>query len=299
MTMLRLFISSPGDVGREREVAYRVIERVEAWFGGRVTLEGYFWEHEPMRATRGDFQENIPEPANFDLVVCILWSRLGSRLHPGIHQRSDGSPYASGTEYEFENARESFKRSGRPDLLVYRRTEMPLFPAEPRKEMEARIRQWEALKTFCERWFRDDRENTFSAAFNPYKDSGDFERAFEEHLKRLVKERLTQSGGHADAAPRRERWWQGSPYRGLQVFEFEHEPIFFGRTKARDEVLGALRARWVEEKCPFVLIFGASGSGKSSLLRAGVLPWLVRPGVIEGVGSGAWLCCVLPTTLAI
>jgi len=284
VTTLRIFISSPGDVGREREVAYRVIKRVEARFGERVKLEGYFWEHEPMRTTRGDFQENIPEPANFDLVVCILWSRLGSRLHPRILQRPDGSPYASGTEYEFESATESFKRSGRPDLLVYRRTEMPLFPAEPREEMDVRIKQWEALKAFCERWFRDDKENTFTAAFNAYKDSGDFERAFEEHLKHLLEERLTQSGRRTDLAPRRERWWQGSPYRGLQVFEFEHEPIFFGRTKARDEVLGALRARWLEEKCPFLMIFGASGSGKSSLLRAGVLPWLVRPGVIEGVG---------------
>jgi hypothetical protein len=261
-----------------------VVERVEGRFGERVKLQGYFWEHEPMRATRGDFQENIPEPANFDIVVCILWSRLGSRLHPGIHQRADGSPYASGTEYEFENAMESFKRSRRPELLIYRRSEMPLFPAEPREEMEARMRQWEALKAFCERWFRDGTENTFTTAFNTYKDSGDFERAIEEHLKQLVEERLTQNGAGAETAPRRERWWPGSPYRGLQVFEFEHEPIFFGRTKARDEVLGALRARWVEEKCPFVLIFGSSGSGKSSLLRAGVLPWLVRPGVIEGVG---------------
>ena len=189
-----------------------------------------------------------------------------------------------GRSDEFENAMESFKRSGRPELLVYRRTEMPLFPAEPPEEMEARMRQWQALKSFCERWFRDSTENTFTTAFNTYKDSGDFERAFEEHLKHLVEERLTQDGAAAEAVPRRERWWQGSPYRGLQVFEFEHEPIFFGRTKARDEVLGALRARSIEEKCPFVLIFGASGSGKSSLLRAGVLPWLVRPGVIEGVG---------------
>jgi hypothetical protein len=280
----RIFISSPGDVGREREVAYRVIERVEAWFGGRVKLEGYFWEHEPMRTTRGDFQGQIPQSSSFDLVVCILWSRLGSRLHPGNHQRPDGSPYASGTEYEFESAIEAFQRIGRPDLLVYRRIETPLFPPEPREEMEARLRQWEALKAFCERWFRDEREKTFTAAFNAYKDSGDFERTFEEHLKRLVEERLTKSGGDQGPVPLRERWWQGSPYRGLQVFEFEHEPIFFGRTKARDEVLGALRARWVEEKCPFVMIFGASGGGKSSLLRAGVLPWLVRPGLIEGVG---------------
>src|SRR5262249_30069855 len=32
----------------------------------------------------------------------------------------------------------------------------------------------------------------------------------------------------------------------------------------------------------FVLVLGASGSGKSSLARAGVLPMLVQPGVIEG-----------------
>jgi serine/threonine protein kinase/tetratricopeptide (TPR) repeat protein len=74
-----------------------------------------------------------------------------------------------------------------------------------------------------------------------------------------------------------------SPYRGLQVFDVEDESIFFGRTKERDEILGTLQARSTEENKPFVLIFGASGSGKSSLLRAGVMPWLCRSGVIDGV----------------
>jgi hypothetical protein len=69
----------------------------------------------------------------------------------------------------------------------------------------------------CERWFRDNREQTFTAAFNAYKDSGDFERAFEEHFKRLVEERLTQNGVRADAAPRRERWRQGSPANVCRV----------------------------------------------------------------------------------
>lgn len=289
----RIFISSPGDVGREREVACKVIERVDAWFSGRMKIEGYFWEHEPMRATRGDFQQQIPEPSSFDLVVCILWSRLGSRLHPGMHMRADGSNYASGTEYEFESAVEAFQKNGSPDLLIYRRSEIPLFPPEPRSEMEARLGQWEALKNFCERWFRDEREGTFTAAFNTYKDSGEFERAFEEHLKRLVENHFTESSPvhPAIGQSQRQKWWQGSPYQGLRTFELEHEPVFFGRTRARDEVIGALRSRWVEEKCPFVLIFGASGSGKSSLMRAGVLSWLVRPGVIEGIGL--WRVAIL------
>ena len=86
------------------------------------------------------------------------------------------------------------------------------------------------------------------------------------------------------ARPIRSKPWTGeSPYRGLQVFNLDDEAVFFGRTKERDEILGTLQTRSTEENRPFVLIFGASGSGKSSLLRAGVMPWLCRPGVIERV----------------
>ncbi len=283
MKIFRIFISSPGDVGREREVARKVIKRVETSFGKRLKLDGYFWEHEPMYTTRGDFQEQIPLASTFDLVICILWSRLGSRLHPEIHQKPNGEPYASGTEYEFESATLAYQASGSPDLLVYRRTEMPLFPPEPRELMEERMQQWKSLKIFCDKWFRDAKAGAFTTAFNPYQDSSAFECVFEEHLRDLVEKQLLASGERQELPQQRERWWYGSPYRGLMAFDFEHEPVFFGRTRARDEVLGALRAHWVEEKCPFVLIFGASGSGKSSLMRAGLLPWMVQPGVVEGV----------------
>ena len=110
---------------------------------------------------------------------------------------------------------------------------------------------------------------------------------------REVQKALASDGNLASRTPwsaaslarpiRSEPWSGDSPYRGLQVFDVENEAIFFGRTKERDEILGTLQARSTEENKPFVLIFGASGSGKSSLLRAGVMPWLSRPGVIEGV----------------
>src|SRR5690606_26187003 len=74
----------------------------------------------------------------------------------------------------------------------------------------------------------------------------------------------------------------GSPFRGLHAFEFEHAAVFFGRTKAVSDILQALREQAADGRA-FVLVLGMSGGGKSSVIRAGVLPMLMQPGVIEGV----------------
>ena len=59
-----------------------------------------------------------------------------------------------------------------------------------------------------------------------------------------------------------------SPYPGLRPFEAEEWSIFFGREQMIDEVIERLADHRL------VLIHGSSGSGKSSLVRAGVLPRL-------------------------
>ena len=59
--------------------------------------------------------------------------------------------------------------------------------------------------------------------------------------------------------------------------------MFFGRTRAVSDILQALRQQATDGRS-FVLILGMSGGGKSSVVRAGVLPMLTRPGVIEGIG---------------
>jgi energy-coupling factor transporter ATP-binding protein EcfA2 len=58
------------------------------------------------------------------------------------------------------------------------------------------------------------------------------------------------------------------PYPGLRPFEDTEWMIFFGREKMMEDVIERLARQ------PFVFIHGASGSGKSSLVRAGVLPKL-------------------------
>ena len=281
---LRIFISSPGDVGQERVIAGRVLERLQGEFAGYVTLEAILWEHEPLRAT-DHFQKQIVTPSSTDIVVCILWSRLGTRLPPDQFKRQDGSPYSSGTEWEFEDAALSFLSKGTPDLLVYRKTSDPPLAFHDERAME-RLEQRRALDAFIDRWFGNS-QSGFKAAFTGFRTPDEFEDILEVHLRKLIKERLPDrlTNDGEDAVP--VSWYKGTPYRGLEAFDYDHSAVFFGRTRAIGAVKEAL-IRQAENGCAFVLVFGMSGGGKSSLVRAGVLPTITQPGVIEGVGLWRW-----------
>ena len=69
------------------------------------------------------------------------------------------------------------------------------------------------------------------------------------------------------------------PYRGLQVFEEEHAPLFFGRQAATEWLVNDLRSS------RFLAVVGPSGCGKSSLVRAGLVPGLRRGDL---PGSETW-----------
>ncbi len=62
-----------------------------------------------------------------------------------------------------------------------------------------------------------------------------------------------------------------APYRGLARFEPDDHELFFGRDRLVAELYELMTAH------RFAAVFGASGSGKSSLLRAGVVPGCARP----------------------
>jgi tetratricopeptide (TPR) repeat protein len=281
-----VFLSSPGDVAHERRIAREVISRLNAEFAGRLVLESYFWEYEPFDFSKS-FQAQIPNPADFDVVLCFLWSRLGSRLH-SASKLPDGSPAQSGTEYEIAHALAGQKkREGLPELHVWINRTVPPFPPDPPDVHDERIAQWRSLKQFIERWTRDTSEDVFVGSFTDYRTLAEFEELIEIKLRKIVERRIPDLlENQATEVPARRTWTAGSPFRGLEPFEFEHAPIFFGRTGAIGASLESLRKTQIDKDDPrgFLLMLGASGSGKSSLARAGVMPTLVEPGVIDGIG---------------
>ena len=72
------------------------------------------------------------------------------------------------------------------------------------------------------------------------------------------------------------------PYQGLQAFTAKQQKFFFGRKQDVELIRQKL------EKQPFVPVIGASGSGKSSLVRAGLMPWLSESGwhILEPIKPG-------------
>lgn len=68
-----------------------------------------------------------------------------------------------------------------------------------------------------------------------------------------------------------------NPYKGLLAFQETDGDRFFGREKQVEALWEKLRELYEDEtKTRFLAVYGPSGSGKSSLVRAGLVPQLVR-----------------------
>jgi WD40 repeat protein len=314
MKTIRVFVSSPGDVQAERTIADRLIRMTAEELGipvsvqysnllrdepllpspsdsaepesGEVILCPYFWEYQRF-SPELPYQDQIPNTAQFDLVVCILWSRLGTKLHPRFRM-PDGSEPRSGTDYEIAWAQAQRKKTpGIPALHVYRNRSQPNPPLDPPEKLEEFLRQWKSLQAFFESLLKDS-EGQYIGAFNNYKNLEQFEHLFREHFRDFLCTQVSSERQRQLISRRNQtRRWKENPFRGLQSFNFEHAPIFHGRTQAIGEVLEALEEQGRAQR-PFVLIVGASGSGKSSLACAGVLPLLTQPDAIEGIGLWRW-----------
>src|SRR3984893_3665213 len=308
MRRIDIFVSSPEDVQKERSLVERTIRAAAAEFGvpitvtysnwlrhhqpsdkiaaqsangsedGRTWLCPCFWEYKDFELDQ-EYREQIPNTGSYDLVISILWSRLGTRLSPAFIM-PDGSQPKTANEYEIAWVLDQVKRSpGFPELRVYRNRSVPPTPLQAKPQREAFFREWDAVQEFFAAW---EKKNAFADACSSYSDLQEFESLFRAHFRDFLSKQLEK-----EIVPRersvRGHFWKSAPFRGLQYFDLEHAPIFHGRTKAVGELLDAL-AKQANSQTPFLLLLGASGSGKSSLVRAGVLPMLTEAGMMAGEG---------------
>ena len=277
---LRVFISSPGDVPDERLRADLVVDKLNQEYARYFELATHRWEHEPMLAS-GHFQDAIDPPSQFDIVILILWSRLGTPLPDHTATRDyrgiDGRAPVTGTEWEFEDALRAAQERGAPDILAFRN----LSPAPvDTADLEAQARslaQLTALNHFWTRHFAD--RGVFLAAYDSYRTLEEFAQKLEQSLRKLIERRIRTMD--ATEQVQSAAIWLGSPFRGLEAYEFEHAAIFFGRDAAVGRAIEQL-AQHARAGCAFLLVSGASGSGKSSLVKAALLPRLMKPQRIQG-----------------
>jgi serine/threonine protein kinase/tetratricopeptide (TPR) repeat protein len=310
MKTVRVHVSSSADVQKERNLAERLIHSIAAEFDlpvsapdlhfrrlveansvlqhdesmtdqtelGNFVLCPYFSQNEKRQT---DIDQEIPaSAAEFDLTICIVWSRLGPLAGSNVKQlegvtigREDGSD--AGPAFHGSILNQSGRR-----LSVYRNCSNPTPPLEPKEEREEFGRRWDELQEFFATWENESGTNLYGTVHH-YRSLEEFEELFRASFRRFLAGWFGEAAGQT-ISRRRARRWKSSPFRGLNVFGFEHSPIFHGRTKAIGEVLEAMEAQ-VRAERPFVMVVGASGSGKSSLVQAGVLPLLAQPGTIEGI----------------
>jgi WD40 repeat protein len=281
MDRYRVFLSSPTDVQQERDRAELVLRRLNAERIDHPQFEVVRWEQRYYSAT-SDFQAQIAKPAECQLVICIFWKRLGTEL-PQTYARPDGT-LPTGTEYEFESALDAAARSPEklPDVFVYRKTAEVTFSAAT---LELERAQYERFMGFWQRWFYSERGH-FLAGFQSFAGPNDFEELFERNLRAWLRAREVQI-----------TWTKGSPFRGLEPFDIEHAPIFFGRRKEIERTRARLLACATAGK-PFLLITGVSGCGKSSLARAGLIPRLRQVGGLSTLGTILRWAIVTPGQIA-
>ena len=290
MKTLRIFISSPGDVHDERERARQVVQGLRKRYVQYFDLKPILWEELPLQLD-ASFQQGIDlvlsEEHGIDIAVFILWSRLGSPVGSLI-QREDGSEYRSGTERELDVVLRARRASGgeRPRILAYTRDDEASFEEGLRgkstAEKDDMLRQKKLVEAFIREEFHDPERGTNLRAYHSFQRPQTFSERLRIHLQELL------DGMCAGLRP--DPVWniesQGPPFRGLEAFHFEHADVFFGR---EDEVLECrkLLSDAARRGCAFLLLTGASGSGKSSLARAGLMPDVLEHEIDDTVA--AWL----------
>lgn len=289
-----IFLSSPGDVNAERGKVRTVADAInhDPMYKDKVEIEVVAWDDPhadvvmPVTLTpQQAIDLGMKRPSECHICLTMFWGRMGTPLDTDAHgTKADGTPYLSGTEWEYLDAVNGAKTlgTGFPVVYLYRRTDDVPDP-KPRPgqtKADAYIEHGTQMKR-VEDFFKPLRDSVSGAMrgyHHEYAGLDAFADMIEKHLRTLVNYVYEKQTGGAPkpSAPAKPvalplRWnidHDGSPFPGLHVFTERYEPVYFGRSREVTQLLRRLMTQRL------LVIVGASGSGKSSLVRAGLFPKL-------------------------
>jgi tetratricopeptide (TPR) repeat protein len=251
----RVFLASPGDVGEERAFVREYLQNVlpgKALLHGRMTFQLVSWD-DPHHGTTlpADMtpQQAVTrfhgEPAGCQIVIVILWSRMGTHLDVSLERKPDGSPFVSGTEWEYLNA---FNASPRPEILVYRRNDPPKVDLNDPKLDEKR-EQLRLVGQFFQQFTNPD--GSARGGFQPYTGAEEFKARVVADIERLIAEHL------------RRREARPPPVVALEPTLVIPPARCFGRDPEADALIAAV----TDAGTACLLVLGSAGIGKTTLTR--------------------------------
>jgi hypothetical protein len=193
-SILRVFLSSPGDLGAQRDTARRVIAQLNAdpLIEPNFVLEVVGWDtpgaRVPLSASvtpQVSVNAALGLPRDCELTVVLLWGRLGTPL-PADQVDAHGKPFASGTVWELEDARQ-----GGRTVWVYWRTVAPQMAIDD-PECTGKRAQYEAVKAFVASSRAPDGSLRFG--LHEFEDDEELADMLTEHLRHFVASKMKARG---------------------------------------------------------------------------------------------------------
>jgi formylglycine-generating enzyme required for sulfatase activity len=201
-------------------------------------------------STKSDNSEtlNLPSLGDFELVVIVAWHNLGDA---GLNMRN--------LQREAQDLAEHDQAAHHSPLVYRREGEPRLAISDAQRDG---IAQYEQVKVFFQ-----DLEPDNGPLYTNYSKK-DFSAIFEIDFWRVIKHFVERRQGANNTHSRPFE----NPYLGLRHYDENDAALFFGRAKEIEHLCD----RFASGRDRFIAVVGASGSGKSSLVRAGLLYRLKR-----------------------
>ncbi|MGH8064756.1 MAG: DUF4062 domain-containing protein [Candidatus Entotheonellia bacterium] len=177
--VLRIVVASPGDVQAERNTLPAVVDELNNGIALEhgLRLELSRWETDAYPGFHPEGPQGLIDPIlhieDCDILIGIFWKRFGTPVKDA----------KSGTEHEFQQAYEAWRRQCHPQIMVYFNQRA----YAPKTKEEAT--QWGQVLDFQQNFPKE-------GLWWPYKGKSHFEKLVRNHLTQFIHHQTPSSSAH-------------------------------------------------------------------------------------------------------